>query len=58
MSALHPHTAKAETARARPPTRAAVSQDKNTTRAASLAKGRRGREDRLNAAPVTSIVEE
>lgn len=57
MSALHPHTAKAETARACTTTRAAASQDKNT-RAASLAKGRRGREEGLNAAPVTSIVEE
>lgn len=55
MSALHPYTVKAETARACTQTRAETSQDKER---ASLAKGRRGREEGLNAAPATTVVEE
>lgn len=58
MSALHPYTVKAETVRACTQIRAAASRDKKRTRAAPLAKGRRGREEALNAAPITTIVEE
>lgn len=58
LSVLHPNTAKAETARAGTPTRAATSQSKERTGATSPGKGRTGREEGQNAAPVTTMVEE
>jgi len=58
LSALHPHIAKAETARVCTRTSAAVTQNKVRIDAALLAKGRRWREEGLDIAPVTSVIAE
>ena len=54
MSALRPYIAKAETVSACTWTRAAITQNKVRIEAALLAKGRRGREEGLVTAPVTT----